>query len=67
MKIIKSGTAPKFNEVVKFVQDYGGLEYTIKKTKEYCNTALSYISDYTDSQVKDSLVALLDFVSDREN
>lgn len=67
MKIIKSGTAPKFNEVVKFVQDYGGLEYTIKKTKDYCNLALSHISDYPDSQVKDSLIALLDFVSDREN
>lgn len=67
MKLIKSSAAKKFTEVYKFVNEYGGLEYTIEKTKHYCNLALSYISPYPESPVKDSLIALLDFVSEREN
>ena len=67
MKLIKSSTTKKFTEVYKFVNEFGGLEYTIERTRQYCNLALSFISPYPESPAKESLISLLDFVSERDN
>lgn len=66
MKLIKSNSKIKFDEVYNFVNEYGGIEYTNSKTDYYCSTAKKSIAGYPESDVKSSLYELLDFVGKRE-
>ena len=52
-------------EVVEFVKSNGGIEYSQNKMVEYRNKALEIIADYPDSDVKRSLVDLVDFTTTR--
>ena len=66
MKLIKSDSTKKFKEVYEFVSEYGGMEYAVSKTEEYCNTAKNLLSIFPESEPKESLFELLAFVSSRE-
>jgi octaprenyl-diphosphate synthase len=66
MKLIKSDSNKKFDTVYYFVEEFGGIEYTVGKISHYANLALESLESFTDSESKDSLAELASFVSNRE-
>ena len=56
----------KVDEVISFVIEHGGLEYASKKMQDYKAKALDIISDIPDSDIKQALNALVDYVIDRK-
>lgn len=67
MKLIKSDRTKKFNEVYDFVMEFGGVEYTIEKVKEYSDSAKNMLANFDNNSVKDSMLEFADFVSSREH
>ncbi len=56
----------RVKEVIGFVKEKGGIEYTIKKMRDYQQKALKIVSDYPDSSFKNSLVKMVNYVIDRK-
>lgn len=52
--------------VIDYVKTKGGLDYAIKKMKEYQHQALEILKDYPDSEYKNSLKIMIDYVINRE-
>lgn len=50
-------------EVIDYVKRSGGIEYSTDRMIEYKNKALDVIQDYPDSDIKESLISLIDFVT----
>ena len=67
MKLIKSDRTKKFDEVLEFVLQYGGVEYTVQKINDYSSIAKNSLVEFKDSKVKDSMFEFVDFVSERDN
>jgi len=66
MKLIKSDSAKKFDKVYEFVNEYGGINYTDEKIKNYSNDAYAILKKFPDSEIKKSLESLVHFISNRE-
>lgn len=66
MKLIKSDSIKKFESVYYFVEEYGGIEYSMKKAEHYGKKATDAIMDFKDSDAKTSLLELVNFVTKRE-
>jgi octaprenyl-diphosphate synthase len=66
MKLIKGNSIKKFESVYNFVEEYGGIEYTIEKVRQYSKNARNAISKFPKTKEKASLSELIDFVSLRE-
>jgi len=66
MKLIKSDSIKKFESVYYFVEEYGGIEYSMKKAEHYGKKATDSIKDFKDSDAKTSLLELVNFVTKRE-
>lgn len=62
MKAIKKGTNGVFNEVYDFVYKYGGIQYAHEKASAYATEAINSLRDFPDSEVKNSLINLVEFV-----
>ena len=56
----------RVKEVIKFVKQNGGLEYTITKMHEYKKLALDILNTYPDSEYKQSLQIMIDYVVERK-
>ncbi len=56
----------RVKEVIAYVKENGGIEYTIKKMKEYRKNALFLLEDYPESPYKESLVMMVNYVIERE-
>lgn len=56
----------KVKEVITFVKENGGIEYTISKMNDYKNRALTILENYPDSPYKDSLLQMIDYVVERK-
>ena len=56
----------KVQEVIDFVIENGGLDYTTQKMHEYCEKALDLIKDIPESESKESLVELVNYVVTRK-
>ena len=56
----------RVKEVIAFVKESGGIEYTTKKMKEYQHKALEILNVYPDSPYKDSLVSMVNYVIERK-
>jgi octaprenyl-diphosphate synthase len=56
----------RVKEVIKFVKEKGGIEYATSKMKEYKQQALKILSPYPDSEYKDSLVKMVNYVIERK-
>ncbi len=56
----------RVREVIQFVKENGGIEYTIEKMKEYQAKATEILDDYPDSPYKESLLSMVNYVIDRE-
>jgi octaprenyl-diphosphate synthase len=56
----------RVKELIAFVKDNGGLEYAVKKMKEYQQEALLLIENYPDTPFKNSLVMMVNYVIERK-
>jgi len=56
----------KIKEIVQFVKDKGGIEYTEKIMTEYGNKALDVLDKYPDSETKESLKELVKYTINRK-
>jgi octaprenyl-diphosphate synthase len=67
ISIIKNGAKNKdLRRVVDFTEEYGGIDYSMKKAEEYSQKALMALSDLTDSPAKSSLTNFIDFMMERK-
>ncbi len=56
----------RVKEVIAFVKQKGGIEYTVTKMHEYKNKALQILNEYPNSVYKDSLLQMIEYVVDRK-
>ena len=56
----------RVKEVIVFVKENGGIDYTIAKMNDYKNKALSILETYSDSPYKSSLLQMIDYVVERK-
>jgi octaprenyl-diphosphate synthase len=56
----------RVKEVITFVKENGGIEYTTSKMNDYKNRALAILENYPDSPYKDSLRQMIDYVVERK-
>ena len=53
-------------EVIEFVKESGGIDYTISKLKLFQKQALDSLSGFNDNRYKKSLIQLVNYVIERE-
>jgi len=56
----------RVKEVIEFVKENGGIEYTETKMKEYQEAAMRILDTYPQSPYKASLLTMVNYVIDRE-
>ncbi len=56
----------RVREVIEFVKQNGGLEYATQKMKSFQNEASLILAQYPDSEYKESLQTMIDYVIERE-
>jgi len=56
----------RVNEVIAFVKDNGGLEYAVSKMKDYQSEALHILQGFPDSEYRQSLELMVNYVIDRK-
>jgi octaprenyl-diphosphate synthase len=56
----------KIKEIIRFVKDKGGIEYTEKIMMEYGSRALEVLDSYPDSEVKESLKEMVNYTVKRK-
>jgi len=68
INIVKSNSKndSKINEVMQFVFDSGGIEYSQKLMEQYTNEALAILDEFEDNAAKTSLRQLIKFTIERE-
>ena len=67
IKIIKKGSKKEgLKEVLNFVNHYKGIEYAYEVAEEYSNKAKNELNIFPESDAKESLVNLIDFVTNRD-
>lgn len=66
-RIIKSNSKnqKKVNEVISFVKNHGGLEYSTKVMNEYVDKAMVIINSFPESEYRQSLANLVQFTIER--
>jgi len=62
----KKKTRQEITEVINFVYENGGIEYTELKMNQYRDKALAILDSYPDSEVKDSLKAFVHYTTARD-
>lgn len=66
--LVKNGSFGKNkNVVMDFINEYNGIDYTVSKTRDYCNSAISKISNFKPSETKDTLLNFVHFIGERIN
>ncbi|ARV06519.1 polyprenyl synthetase [Polaribacter sp. SA4-10] len=56
----------RVKEVISFVKENGGIEYTITKMYDYKKRAIAILENYPDSEYKKSLLAMIEYVVERK-
>ncbi|GAA4799154.1 polyprenyl synthetase family protein [Litoribaculum gwangyangense] len=56
----------RVKEVIAYVKNHGGLEYAIKKMKEFQEEAIEILKTYPESDFKKSLILMVNYVIDRK-
>jgi len=56
----------RVKEVISFVKENGGIEYTTSKMNDYKNKAIAILENYPASEYKTSLIRMIDYVVERE-
>ncbi len=67
-KILKNGNdKTKVKDIMQFVHENNGIGYALKVAKKYSDAAKASLNIFPDSQIKLSMQALVDFVTERKN
>ncbi len=67
-RIIKNGSNKKdIQSVIEFVRENNGIQYSIKRAKEFSEKAKESLNVFENSEPKIALEALVDFVINRKN
>lgn len=65
--IVRQGKSSGYlEEIIRFVEDSGGIDYSIQKMHEYKNIALESISSYPENESKLALIELVNYSIDRK-
>jgi octaprenyl-diphosphate synthase len=56
----------EINEVIRFVSEYGGLDYAELKMNQYRDKALAILDSYSESEVKESLREFVRYTTSRK-
>ena len=56
----------RVSEVIAFVKEHGGLDYAVSKMKEFQLEALELLKSYPDTQYRNSLELMVNYVIDRK-
>lgn len=56
----------RVKEVIAFVKESGGIEYTISKMNDFKKKAIAILDNYPSSEYKNSLITMIDYVVERE-
>ena len=56
----------RVKEIIAFVKQNGGIEYTTSKMREYQTKALEILNTYPNSPYKDSLIQMVNYVIERK-
>lgn len=56
----------RVQEVIRFVIDHGGIEYTREKMKEYSRRALDILNEFPENEYREALQTMVDYVMERE-
>lgn len=56
----------RVKEIIEFVKQQGGLEYTTSKMHDYKNKALAILKNFPESNYKKSLLQMIDYVVERK-
>lgn len=67
LRIIKKERKKEYNTVLKFVEEYGGINYAEKKAFDYAELAKSKIQQFPESESKKALIDFIDFVVTRKS
>lgn len=68
MNLVKNGSYSKSKNIVfDFIKEHNGIEYTISKTTEYCQTAKIRLEGFKPSETKETMLKFVDFISERVN
>jgi len=62
----KKKTRSEIDEVIRFVTDYGGLDYAELKMNQYRDMALAILDSYTESDVRESLRGFVRYTTSRK-
>lgn len=60
-------TTKDINSIFEFVEKYDGLGYARKKAREFADNAIGIINKYPDSQSRQALIDLVNFILERKN
>ena len=67
-KILKNGNdKTKVKDIMQFVHENNGIDYALEVAKKYSDAAKESLNIFPDSQIKLSMHALVDFVTERKN
>ena len=65
--IVRQGkSSGNLEEIIRFVEHSGGIDYSIKKMNEYKNIALESISSFPENESKLALIELVNYSIDRK-
>ncbi len=56
----------RVKEVITFVKENGGIEYTTIKMNDYKNKAIAILENFPPSEYKKSLLTMIDYVVERK-
>ncbi len=56
----------RVNEVIQFVKDHGGLDYAVQQMKEFQKEALEILQEYPESNYRESLELMVNYVIERK-
>jgi octaprenyl-diphosphate synthase len=56
----------RVKEVIAFVKDKGGLEYAVAKMKQFQEEALLILNNYSESEFKNALILMVNYVIERK-
>ena len=56
----------RVKEVIAYVKEMGGLDYAVKKMLSFKDEALQLLGNYPDSDYKDALILMVNYVVDRK-
>jgi octaprenyl-diphosphate synthase len=69
LKIVRSKkkSRSEINEVIGFVKEYGGIDYSELKMNQFRDKAMAILDSYKDSEVKESLRGFVQYTTSRKN